>query len=323
MRISQSIRAIAKRTLFPVPAYLKKNQIQINGIDLNVIEKSIKKNYHTGWRSEQNYSKEMYEEDLHDHISGRMDHDRRRIIPWLDSLKQLNSSQILEIGCGTGSSTVALAEQGAKVIGIDVDEGALIVAKDRCKVYGLDVEFRFQNANEISMETFDTRFDYVIFFACLEHMTINERISSLKNTWEMLDKGGFLVIIETPNRLWYFDNHTSNLPFFHWLPNELAFRYSCFSSRENFRDKYKKYDTDSKIHFLRRGRGLSFHEIEIAINPVQKFKLICSVASYEGFRHQLLQSRLDRKYKSILKSIFSGIHSGFFEEFLFLVIKKD
>ena len=116
------------------------------------------------------------------------------------------------------------------------------------------------------MDKFDTRFDYVIFFACLEHMTINERMASLKNTWEMLDMGGFLVIIETPNRLWYFDKHTSNLLFFHSLANELTFRYSCFSPRENFRELYNEYDTDSKIHFLRRGRGLNFHEIEIAIN---------------------------------------------------------
>ena len=32
---------------------------------------------------------------------------------------------------------------------------------------------------------------------------------------------GLLVIVEAPNRLWLEDTHTSELPFFQWLPDNL------------------------------------------------------------------------------------------------------
>jgi S-adenosylmethionine-dependent methyltransferase len=154
-------------------------------------------------------------------------------------------------------------------------------------------------------------------------MTINERLKSLKNAWEMLNTGGLLTIVETPNRLWYLDIHTSRLPFFHWLPDELAFKYSCFSPKENFRELYKEYNTTSKNHFLRRGRGFSFHEIDIAIKPAQDLKVISSLSTFEGIRYELYQSRLDKAYKSILRKIYSNIHSGFFDKTLYLIIEKD
>lgn len=127
------------------------------------LEQSIQTNYHFGWRTRSNYSDEASEKDLQDHLFRRRDLNRSELVPWLDSLRHLDNSKILEIGCGTGSSTVALAEQGATVTAIDIDEGALQVAIDRCKTYGIDAEFR------------NNSFDFIIFFACLEHMTVTER----------------------------------------------------------------------------------------------------------------------------------------------------
>lgn len=216
-----------------------------------------------------------------------------------------------------------LAEQGAKLTGIDIDAGALLVAKERAKIYGVDAEFRVLNAQDISSSFNITKFDILIFFACLEHMTLAERLSSLRMAWEMLPSGGLLIVVETPNRLWYFDNHTSKLPFFHWLPNELAFVYSKFSPRENFRELYKDYNATSKEHFLRRGRGMSFHEFDIAIGQTTNLKVISSLSTFEGIRYKLKKSRLDRQYKSILMGIYPNIHEGFFDEGLFLIIEKE
>ena len=320
--IPELIKQMAKKLLFPMPSNLLKKQKKIDKDGLHAIEKSIRENYHIGWRSENNYTKEMYKYDLNAHLFRRLEYDRRTIVPWLDSASALQDKRILEIGCGTGSSTVAIAEQGAKVIGIDIDEGALSVAKERSSTYGVDAEFRVLNADEIANTFGANVFDFVIFFACLEHMTIAERLASLKSAWEILATDGFLVIAETPNRLWYFDGHTSRLPFFHWLPNELAFQYSIFSSRENFHELYREYNVNSKEHFLRRGRGVSFHELDIAIGPTKNLKVISSLSTFQGIRYKLKKSKLDRQYKSILKRIYSGIHEGFFDDTLYLIIQK-
>ena len=312
-----------KRLLFPIPQHLSQHHKNIGPAGLETIRKSIQTHYHAGWRSESNYSKEMYEHDLTAHLSGRLTSDRRMVVPWLDSAKHLRNSRILEIGCGTGSSTVALAEQGAKVVGVDIDQPALTVARDRCRVYEVQAEFHAMNATRMRHVFGENAFDFIIFFATLEHMTIAERLVALRDAWQMLPTGGLLVIVETPNRLWYYDGHTSMLPFFHWLPNELAFRYSALSPRENFRELYRTYDAPSKEHFLRQGRGASFHEFDLAIRRARDLKVVSSQSTFYGVRHKPQRSMLDRRYKSILMKIYPDLHEGFCDDTLFLIIEKD
>jgi len=299
------------------------NVIQIDEAGLAKIEDSIRRNYHTGWRAEGNSSKERYQADLDAHLTLRLRDDRREIIPWIDSARQLKDARILEIGCGTGSSTVALAEQGARIVGIDVDEGALRVAKDRSDVYGIDARFRLLNALDISKAFSPNDFDLIIFFASLEHMTIAERLISLQEAWTMLPLGGLLVVVETPNRLWYFDSHTSMLPFFNWLPDELAFKYSRFSPRENFRELFRDHNRESEELFLRQGRGMSFHEFDIAIGSTKHLTIISSLSTFEGIRYKFRKARKERTFKSILMSIYPGIHEGFFDDHLYLIIQKS
>ena len=55
---------------------------------------------------------------------------------------------ILEIGSGTGSAAVAMAEQGAEVTGIEVEEAALTVARQLCKLHGVQVQFLCANATD-------------------------------------------------------------------------------------------------------------------------------------------------------------------------------
>lgn len=319
----EKLQEMGEKYLLHVPHSLSKNQIRIDRDGLDIIEKSLGQNYHTGWRSIENYSEQMYKNDLNAHLIKRLESDRRRIIPWLNKAKQIKNSNILEIGCGTGSSTVALAEQKAMVTAIDIDEGALEVAKKRCQVYSLKVDFRMNNASEIHNIFPKSQFDFILFFACLEHMTYDERLISLKNTWAMLQPGGLLVIIETPNRLWYFDRHTSWLPFFDWLPDELAFKYSCFSKRNNFGELYRELNSNSKEHFLRRGRGASFHEFSIAIRPAEDLNVINSLSTFHRILYPFSISALDRKYEAILQHICPNIHKGFFSRSLNLIIKKD
>jgi S-adenosylmethionine-dependent methyltransferase len=137
----------------------------------------------------------------------------------------------------------------------------------------------------------------------------------------MLPQKGLLAIVETPNRLWYYDEHTARLPFFHWLPDELAFAYSRFSKRDNFKDLYKVYDEDSKMHFLRRGRGMSFHEIDLAIAPIDTLSIASALS--DSRRLARWTSLDNRTYKSTMQKLFPGIHSGFLDEYLDIVLVKD
>lgn len=320
--IQEPVKRVARKVLFPVPKHLSENFISIQEDGASLIKASLEKNYHTGWRSKECYSPEAYKADIAAHLHERLESDRKTVIPWIDDACSLKNKNITEIGCGTGSSSIAFAEQGARVTGVDIDDGALLVAKQRAKVYEVNAEFKAMNAQEIRTFFEAERFDMIVFFACLEHMTIDERLSSLKDSWDMLPSGGLLIITETPNRLWYFDSHTSRLPFFNWLPNELAFLYSKFSSRENFKELYTEYNELKMEHFLRRGRGVSFHEIEMTIDSASKLNILSSLSSFEGWRYKAKKTWIERKYKSVLTKMYPHIHEGFFDDYLYLIIEK-
>ena len=177
--------------------------------------------------------------DCLDHLVERLDRNRSTVIPWLDSIRPLDRLRILEVGAGNGCSTVALAEQGAAVLAIDVNESYLRANEERCRIADLhNVTFATVNSDCCLLWPKAGDNDMIIIFAALEHMTFDERMATLRGAWQLLDPGGFLVIIETPNRLWYFDDHTSKMPFFHWLPDEVAYRYAEHTPRKYFNAEF-------------------------------------------------------------------------------------
>jgi len=310
----------------PVPSHIHANFRAIDKLKLDLIELSLRKNYFARFPREY-LSTDWGKNDLENNLFRRLDIDRKTIIPWLDKARSLRDASILEIGCGTGCSTVALAEQGAKVTAIDIDASSLVVADERCRAYGLDVSFAHANATEVN-ELFSGRhFDYIIFYAALEHMTIEERMSAMRATWKMLSDGDLWCVIETPNRLWYYDEHTSFLPFHMWLPDKLAFEYSRFSPRYNYRELYREYTDESKLHFLRRGRGVSFHEFELTMKPLGELRIKSSlnVTSIERRLWRLVTGRCSNEYRyiSLLRRIVPELHKGFLQSFLYLIIEKD
>jgi S-adenosylmethionine-dependent methyltransferase len=313
------MKAILRDLLYPIPPELRMRHTMLGHGGADRVRRSLHTHFHQGWRAPENYSEAFYQHDVEAHLYKRLINDRRLVVPWLSSARSLRGLRVVEIGCGTGSSTVALAEQGAHIVALDIDQAALEVAQERCRVHGVSVEFRQQNAQHL----LDLgRADAVIYFAVLEHMKHEERLQSLKEAWELLPAGGLLAIIETPNRLWLFDHHTSQLPFFNWLPDELAFAYSRFSPKEIFKDSYREPDAQSIDHFRRRGRGISYHEIDVAIAPTQTLETVSSLGSYFGWRLRIRTTRFTRHYKALLRSLRPDLHEGWFDPNLDLIIRK-
>ena len=261
--------------------------------------------------------------DLHQHLTGRISQDRVEFVPWLKSILPLKGAKILEVGCGTGSSTVAMAEMGANVIGFDIDEASLSVASSRCRLYRQVVELRRQNASELSPSDIGAA-DAVIFFASIEHMTLDERIGSLSTVWENLRPGKLLIVVETPNRLWWYDYHSALLPFYLWLPDDLAVRYARFSPRVPLNGMFDSSASNKDIVKLARfGRSASFHEFELAIGSLKHLR----VHSFNVWQRRALRSKARWVYKELVFEQFLAlagpkISRAFFERELNLALVK-
>ena len=197
---------------------------------------------------------------------------RRHAVTWLDDAVGLAGSTVVEVGCGTGSSTVALAERGAVVFAIDIDEPSVAAARSRVEAHEVDgVSIIRCEAEEILDVALRSRADLYVLFAVLEHLTLEERLNTLRHLWDALEPGGAIAIIETPNRLSYFDSHSSEQDFVHLLPDNLAFRLANQSPRQAYRDvmgRAARTDDPELAHQIRTrfGLGASFHEFLVAID---------------------------------------------------------
>ncbi len=205
-------------------------------------------------------------------IANRFKAERRFQLPWLSDKIDFAEARIVEIGCGSGSSTAALALHAKSVRGYDIDAASVRAAAARCKAYGVtNVELAAVEP-ETLLATVTSRSEETnvyLLYAVLEHLTYPERLETLSTLWNALPAGGHLVIVETPNRLTYVDRHTTELPFFHMLPDYLAFRYLDRSGRAAFKDAMReplsKGPDEASLTRIRWGLGASFHEFELAI----------------------------------------------------------
>jgi len=271
------------------------------------------------------------EGDVSEALAGALLEDRMANVPWLDAAIPLDGARVLEIGSGTAESTLALSEQGAHVTGLDVDAAALDVGRERLRLYGLEPDLRLGNAASVAEIVKGERFDLVIFFASLEHMTLAERLGAIEQTWDLLKPGGCWCVIEAPNRLWFWDGHTSMDNFYHWLPDELAARWAHRSSRAHLAADFPAIGNDAPADFdtvklARWGRGVSYHEFELVLGDAKNLDLVSNKTDFLRrsnpllFAHGILSRA--RRYERFLERISPGYDRGWFKQYLDLIIRK-
>jgi len=329
-RVSMRRRAAAAIRRPRVPQHIRDKFLPLTPEIRRAVEGSLRANFYAD-RSVHRTAPEVYlntpegQADLESHVVGRLQAFRTWIAPWLDSLMKLDGARILEIGCGTGASTVALGEQGCEVVGLDVSAPALASARDRSTAYGLKPEFVEANATSIGSRFSGEKFDAILFFAVVEHLTWDERIRSLKAAWDLLPDQGILAVIEAPNRLWYVDIHTTDEPFYNWLPDETAIAYTRYLNGGPSRHLFAEPPEQAKLHLARLGRGVSYHDFVIAWNiPPERLPVAGYVAQFHGRKWQSAIARLSAasRYRKLLASVAPGVHPAFLQPSLDLAFKK-
>lgn len=326
-RTKDGARNLARRIVWradsATTADLRRRFVPVDPVQLDKFRKYLL----DGWSTKDFWNSELGRHQLEEHAVRRLIYDRHEYIPWLNTLRSLHRARVFEIGCGTGSSIFALAEQGSEVTGIDVVPESVEMSRTRLRLFGIgEQSLQVMNATEIAIHFDHQSFDFVIFFASLEHMTLGERLSSLRAAWDLLADGGALCIVEAPNRLWPFDDHTGDLPFFHWLPDEIALQYL----KQTVRYQAAPFDTgseDATLKLSRLGRGVSYHEIELALGPVDGLDFMVDRQSFQikqnWIRWAHHRQSTDRRYANLLRRQRPDLPIGLFLPYLNIAIRKS
>lgn len=90
-------------------------------------------------------------------------------LDYIDKCAGLEGKRVLDIGCGGGLLTEAMAQRGAEVTGIDMAEAPLAVARLHLKESGLKVAYRRITAEALAAEM-PARFHAVTCMEMLEHV---------------------------------------------------------------------------------------------------------------------------------------------------------
>ena len=88
---------------------------------------------------------------------------------WIADRAPLAGARVVDVGCGGGLLTEAMADAGADVVGIDAGEGPLTVARLHALETGRTIDYRLQPAEALAAEA-PGSFDVVTCLEMIEHV---------------------------------------------------------------------------------------------------------------------------------------------------------
>ena len=167
----------------------------------------------------------------------------------------LQGAKALDVGCGGGILTEALAKSGADTSGIDMGEAPLAVARMHAAEAKLEINYRQITAEEVAGES-PAAFDVVCCMEMLEH--VPDPASVIQSCADLVKPGGTLFF-STINR------------------NPKSFLFAVVGAEYVLRllpkgtHQYKKFIRPSELSSWCRLAGLQVDELlGVTYNPINK-----------------------------------------------------
>ncbi|NGO50958.1 class I SAM-dependent methyltransferase [Allomesorhizobium camelthorni] len=104
---------------------------------------------------------------------------------------------VLDVGCGTGTQAVAAwrrTQPGGSVVGVDISEKMLAVARRKARRADLDIAFHHADAAHLPFA--DERFDVVTITTVMHMVPRGKRLPCIREASRVLKPGGRLVLID-------------------------------------------------------------------------------------------------------------------------------
>ena len=112
----------------------------------------------------------------------------------MGDFKQQNTKRVLDLGCGAGRHTVALANAGLQVTSLDVSETALRELRDRLDKSAL-TNVTLVKHDMVELPFLDDYFDALVCTNVLHHGTINVIRKTIAEIHRILKSGACGLIV--------------------------------------------------------------------------------------------------------------------------------
>ena len=198
-------------------------------------------------------------------------------LKFITDAMDLSGRKVLDVGCGGGILTEALAKSGAEAIGIDLSKDSLEAAKIHATQQGLSIDYRYENIEE-TVSKHAGEFDAITCMEMLEHVPEPKKIIAACS--RLLKPGGhafFSTINRTPKALLFVIIGGEYI--LHLLPRGTH--------------TYKKLIRPSELKQWAQESGLEFRRLSSLIyNPFTgKFKVVANVEDNNYFAHFIKPNR--------------------------------
>jgi len=117
-------------------------------------------------------------------------------LKYINEAASLAGKKVLDIGCGGGLLSEAMASKGAKVTGLDANQSAIDVAQEHAIDMGYEIDYLHTSAEQYATQT-STGYDLITCMELLEHVPDP---GSLISTCASLLRPGGDLIVATLNR---------------------------------------------------------------------------------------------------------------------------
>lgn len=208
---------------------------------------------------------EKYAKSYEGKLKNEYHNERLSMISRLLANIKFDGKKICDFGCGGGEIDLQLAERGGSIVGIDISQSMVDIAKENFARKNLKGEFVMGGVNQLK-ELAENSFDTLICFNVLAYLEKDELEIFFRESNRILKNGGELII-SNPNEL--FDMFTLN-----------SFTYSFYNKyllekqSEQLKTLLPKFETPQNIEAFK-----------VRFNPLN-FSIIMSSYGYEEVQQE-------------------------------------
>lgn len=173
-----------------------------------------------------------------------------------DLLQARQGLKVLDIGCGTGQYSAELARLGCQVVGIDISEEMLNVAREKAVQENLNIEFISGDIHELEFP--ENTFDLVLSVTALEFFPRPDEVLAKAYSW--MKENGRMVIGVIGGKSPWSDLYTSRSA----QDAESVFNYATFYTAQELKELFPRDSREVRtgLYFLPEFDNFDLQEAE-------------------------------------------------------------